>query len=142
MSSAPCPCGSGEPYAACCRPFHRGLAEPPLPAALVRARFCAFALKEVDFLVRTLDAQHPDRSRDEGALRRELRDAAQRFRYIRLTLLDAPPAEPGSEATVTFHAELFEKGKPRGFQERSVFRHDGKGWRYLRGDVTSPRPLP
>lgn len=69
-----CPCGSGERYAACCRPYHQG-AEPPDAVMLMRSRFTAFALGEVAYLWRTLHAAHPDRARGEGAFTADIRRA-------------------------------------------------------------------
>lgn len=101
----------------------------------MRARFAAFALKEIDFLWRTLDADHPDRQRDEAQVKRELRTAANTFNYVRLQILSADERPPGEVSKVTFRAELYEKGKDRSFTETSLFRHDGEGWRYLSGEV-------
>ncbi|WP_343900331.1 YchJ family protein [Nocardioides aquaticus] len=48
----PCPCGSGSPYASCCRRAHLG--EPsPTAEALMRSRYSAYALGEADHLFRT-----------------------------------------------------------------------------------------
>lgn len=95
----------------------------------MRARFSAFALKEVGFLIRTLHPEHVDLVGDGVELRRALRASVQRCRYVRLTVLGA------DGDWVHFRAEVFEKGKPCGFEERSWFRHDGTGWRYLRGET-------
>ncbi|MEO0565894.1 MAG: YchJ family metal-binding protein, partial [Chloroflexota bacterium] len=46
---APCPCGSGRAYKACCRPYHQGK-NPPTPEALMRARYSAYAAGEVRFV--------------------------------------------------------------------------------------------
>lgn len=48
-----CPCGSGEPYPACCGRFHAGSAQPPTAEALLRARYSAFAVGDADFLTST-----------------------------------------------------------------------------------------
>lgn len=51
-----CPCGSAKPYEQCCGPFHRG-GNPPTAELLMRARYCAFARKDRDFLLRTWHAK-------------------------------------------------------------------------------------
>jgi len=48
-----CPCGGGD-YANCCAPFHRG-ALPETALQLMRARYSAYALDELDFVHRTWD---------------------------------------------------------------------------------------
>src|SRR4051812_39885875 len=82
-----CPCGSNERYSACCRPFHRG-DEPPDPVRLMRSRYSAFALGEVDYLLRTLDPDHPDRQRPEAEALAELRRARSGVKYVGLRILD------------------------------------------------------
>jgi SEC-C motif-containing protein len=135
MPSAPlCPCSSGLRAPACCAPFHRGEREPPTPEALMRSRYSAYALKQVDHLWRTLHPSHPDRARPEEEVKRELRQAVASLKYPGLAVLDAErEAGPDGVARVLFHARVFEKGRDRSFLERSDFRHDGTGWRYVSG---------
>lgn len=142
MSRAPpCPCASGEPYARCCEPFHRGEREAPTPSALMRSRYAAFAKAHADYLWRTLHPQHPDRDAPEDLARRAIRASAQAHRYPGLTVLDAQPPGDDGLARVLFFARVFQKGRDRSFSECSEFAHDGVGWRYLRG-VTRAGPPP
>jgi SEC-C motif-containing protein len=102
----------------------------------MRARFCAFALREVPFLWSTLHPDHFDARREEAAVIRELRDACQRLKYVRLTVLDGGDNAQGDEGEVLFVAEIYQKGKERSFAERSRFRRASDGtWRYLSGDA-------
>ncbi|MGA9520218.1 MAG: YchJ family metal-binding protein [Myxococcaceae bacterium] len=141
MAATLCPCSSGRRYSECCAPFHKGLKEAPTPSELMRSRYSAFALKQVDYLWRTLHPDHPDRRRPEDEVKRELRKAFSTFKYPGLKILDAAgPGEDGA-AYVLFHAQVFEKGRDRSFVERSEFRHDGTGWRYLAGELRVPREL-
>ncbi|MFD1211919.1 YchJ family protein [Arthrobacter sp. GCM10027362] len=55
--SAPCPCGSGGSYGACCAPFHRGEADPATAVALMRSRYTAFCFGDADYLLRTWSGQ-------------------------------------------------------------------------------------
>lgn len=137
MAAEKCPCGSGERYRLCCRPFHRNEQEAPDCRTLVRTRFSAYALKEVDYLWKTLHAEHPDRKGDEAAQKADLRRGASAVNFARLFLLDADERPPGETSRVLFSAEIYEKGKPRGFTELSEFRHDGQGWRYVGGEMAA-----
>ena len=136
--SPPCPCSSGARYSACCAPYHRGTREAPDAEALMRSRYSAFALREVDYLWRTLHPEHPDRARPRDDWTREVRAHAQALKYPRLHVLDRQLAPPPAPSVVLFHARVFENGQDRSFVERSEFRHDGTGWRYLRGDARDP----
>lgn len=142
MPAPLCPCSSGLRYAQCCAPFHKAEREPPTPEALMRSRYSAFALKQVDHLWRTLHPTQPDRARPEEEAKRELRQVVARMKYPGLTVLDTAEAGPDGVARVLFHARVFEQGKDRSFVERSDFRHDGTGWRYVGGVLRLPSTLP
>jgi len=136
MAAKDCPCGSGRSYKTCCAPFHQG-AEPPDPTSLVRARYSAFALGEIDFLHRTLHEDHPDRikhSRDHVLA--ALRAASASFKYMGLEIREAHDADEHGIARVVYRARIFRKGSDVSFVERAEFRNDGEGWRYLGGKVT------
>ncbi|MEI2415676.1 YchJ family metal-binding protein [Orrella sp. JC864] len=55
--SMPCPCGSALAYGACCGRWHHGpqrLAAPDAQA-LMRSRYSAYVLDELDYLLQTWD---------------------------------------------------------------------------------------
>ena len=108
----------------------------------MRSRYSAFALREVAYLWKTLHPDHPDRARPEAEVMRELRAVAQSQQYPGLVVMDRRPPDQRGVAQVLFFAKVFEKGKDRSFVERSNFRHDGKGWRYLSGVGFRPADLP
>ncbi len=132
--AAPCPCSSGLAYDRCCGPYHRGERAAPDPPALMRSRYSAFALREAEYLHRTLHPEHEDRSRLKDVVLRSIRESASRHRYPGLRVIDHEGPDEGGIARVLFHARVFEKGRDRSFVELSDFAHDGEGWRYLRGE--------
>lgn len=138
----PCPCASGKRYSQCCAPYHRGAAEPPDAEHLMRSRYSAFALKQVDYLWRTLDPEHPDRARPKEEVLRELRAFTASHKFPELSVLGYQPPDASGTARVLFFARVFESGKDRSFLELSDFRHDGAGWRYLTGVTKLPSQLP
>lgn len=52
----PCPCGTGLTYAGCCYPLHRGESTAPTAEKLMRSRYSAFAVHDIDYL---LSSWHP-----------------------------------------------------------------------------------
>ncbi|MFL5343871.1 MAG: YchJ family protein [Hyalangium sp.] len=137
----PCPCSSGLRYRQCCASFHRGEAEPPDAEALMRSRYSAFALKEAAYLWKTLHPSHPDRARPEAEVVKELRAFSQSHQFPGLVVMDRRPPDAQGVAQVLFFAKVFERGKDRSFVERSDFRHDGTGWRYVSGALRLPSEL-
>jgi SEC-C motif-containing protein len=108
----------------------------------MRSRYSAYALKEVGYLWKTLHPNHTDRGRPEADVVREMRAFVQRHNYTGLVVMDRRPPDEHGVAQVLFFAKVFERGKDRSFVERSDFRHDGTGWRYLSGVPMLPEDLP
>ena len=52
-----CPCGSGENFASCCEPYLNGSQKPETAEQMMRARYTAHTLADIDFIVAT---HHPD----------------------------------------------------------------------------------
>ncbi|MGL5046562.1 MAG: YchJ family protein, partial [Shewanella sp.] len=56
-----CPCGSRISYQKCCAPLHihvdSGEVIARTPEQLMRSRYCAFVLKNFDYILKT---HHPD----------------------------------------------------------------------------------
>jgi len=48
-----CPCGSGKLYSKCCKPYISGKEIAPTPEALMRSRYTAYVLHEIDYIVDT-----------------------------------------------------------------------------------------
>lgn len=128
-----CPCGGGA-YAVCCAPFHAG-AEPPDAERLMRSRYSAFVLGDLDHLWRTLHPDHDDRARDRDEWARELSGGLKSLRYRRLRILDSAEPDEDGVAKVLFHVTLSAGRRAASFAELSYFAHDGDGWRYLVGET-------
>jgi SEC-C motif-containing protein len=97
----------------------------------MRSRFAAFALRDDEYLWRTLHPDHEDRARPRDLYRRAVRGSAAR--YMSLEVLDRSPPDEAGMARVLFLANVFEKGRDISFVELSEFLHDGDGFRYLGG---------
>jgi len=49
-----CPCGSSKEFSNCCEPLIKGKKKAATAEELMRARYTAFALKEIDFIMDTV----------------------------------------------------------------------------------------
>jgi SEC-C motif-containing protein len=117
-----CPCLSGEQYKDCCRRFHRGDAEAPTAEQLMRARYSAFVLLDVPYLLRTW---HPD-TRPAGL---ELEPDIQ---WRRLDIVSTSRGGPlDTEGTVEFKAHFRQDGRTGVQQETSRFLRLNGRWYYL-----------
>ncbi|KAB1643476.1 YchJ family protein [Gulosibacter chungangensis] len=118
---ARCPCGTGLVYGECCGRWHRGEAAPTAEA-LMRSRYCAFALGLVDYL---LASWHPQARPQQLEL-----DASIQWR--RLDILRTEAGGPfDCEGVVEFEAR-YRSLEGRGAQhEVSRFTREGGRWFYL-----------
>jgi SEC-C motif-containing protein len=134
-----CPCGSGEPYAACCGPLHRGratgLVTAPTAERLMRSRYSAFALGEASYLLLTW---HP--STRPPAL--EL-DPALEWRRLEIVGTTAG-AERDLAGTVAFVAHYRDAASGRAGRqdEDSTFRREAGQWFYVGPVAATPRTRP
>ncbi|MFD2110479.1 YchJ family protein [Thiorhodococcus fuscus] len=120
-----CPCDSGRPYAACCRPYIAGEAQAPTAETLMRSRYSAFTRNATDYL---RHSWHPDTcpsdlTPDPSAT------------WIGLKILATEAGGPDDEtATVEFVARYKIGGRAYRLHERSRFvRYQGR-WVYLDGE--------
>jgi SEC-C motif domain protein len=102
----------------------------------VRTRFSAFALGEVEYLWRTLDARHELRSQERDAVLRSLRTSSRSARYRSLEIHESKI--DGDRASVLFTARIFVQGRDRSFVELAFFARSGGAWRYLDGITLPP----
>lgn len=125
-----CPCHSGRPYAECCGRYIEGNEQPATAESLMRARYTAHTLGELDYIVRT----HDPASR--GDIDREAtRRWAERARWLGLEIVRTEGGGPGDAAgTVEFVAHFRERGERRRHHEVAAFRRDGDGhWLFVEG---------
>lgn len=131
--NAPCPCGQGAKLKRCCGRIHGGA--PPSPPELVRARYTAFVLGKVRFLIDTTHPSAPHFQADEAAWRAELLEYCRRATFTGLRLHGHEVDEHRGEAFVTFAVGLRVDGRDASFTERSRFLRDGNRWRYVSGQL-------
>ena len=48
-----CSCGSGRDYVTCCQPYVEGRAHPETPEALMRSRYTAYTMADIDYIEKT-----------------------------------------------------------------------------------------
>ncbi len=108
----------------------------------MRSRWSAFAVRDWEYLWRTLHPDHVDRSDPFEHWRAGVEAGAQALRYRKLTVLASAGPDADGFAHVLFHADISEGGKKRSFAEDSRFAKAEGGWRYLDGVVQLDRELP
>ncbi len=120
----PCPCRRGEPFDACCGPILAGAKPAPTAETLMRSRYTAYVVGDVDYLLRSW---HPNTRPAELEL-----DPAQRWLFLEIvgTQRGGPFDDNG---TVEFIAHYKLDGVRDAMHELSAFVRVDGAWVYLDG---------
>lgn len=122
-----CACGNGEPYSACCEPFHACRKIAPTAVALMRSRYSAFVYGKIDYLVETtLPASRT------GDLEAHCRATCESIRWIGLEIVGTSQGGPSDKfGKVEFKASYRSEGRIKVLHEHSRFRRKGGKWYYV-----------
>ena len=136
-STTLCPCTSGKTYGDCCGPLHAGSAFAPTAEALMRSRYSAYAVHNIDHIERT---DHPNRRGDFD--RKAAEQWATLSEWVGMDILSKDKGGvDDSEGMVEFRANFKVKGQEHHHIERSTFaKVDGK-WFYVDGQRPEQKPF-
>jgi SEC-C motif-containing protein len=115
---------------ACCGPVLRGARRAPTAEALMRSRYTAFALRDLEHLLRSW---HPS----TAPAREELADSlAEEVRWLRLEIHGTEAGGPFDDAGVVEFSAISKGPHGRSVQrERSRFVREDGAWLYLDGEL-------
>ena len=116
-----CYCCSEIPYSDCCEPYISNKKSAPTALALMRSRYSAYAIQNVDYLIET-NAAATRKFHDK----KDILDWARQNQWMKLEILNH------TENTVEFKAYyLDERLKMQVHHEKSRFVFDLGKWFYL-----------
>jgi SEC-C motif-containing protein len=139
-ASNTCPCGSGNDLKLCCQPLIQGKKKAATAEDLLRSRYTAFALGEVDYVLKT---HHPKTAND--VKREEIEEWSKSSDWLGLKIVQKEAGgENDEQGTIVFCATYQEKADakakqaadapvpaPKEHWEQSLFeKHQGE-WRFL-----------
>ena len=126
-----CPCGSEKSYADCCAPLLAGEAFAKTAEQLMRSRFSAYVLKQIDYLYETT---HPDKR--DADFRTEMAAWANRAEFTKLEVLASRQGRALDKVgKVEFIAYYRQFGEEKQMHELSRFRRFKGKWHYYDGAV-------
>ncbi|MBF6056892.1 MULTISPECIES: YchJ family protein [Thiomicrorhabdus] len=129
MSFQACLCGSSKAFSDCCQPLIEGLKTAETSEALMRSRYCAFKLRNADYLMQSWDEE----------TRPEFIDFDLSLEWTGLQINGRKKGrKKDGEGWVTFVAHYRISGQNiEGYlHEKSYFRKNNNGlWRYVEGEI-------
>lgn len=132
---AACPCGSSREYEECCQPFHKGAAQAPSAEALMRARYSAYVLGEIDYLVRSIPLL--ERKKFD---RRSAKLWSQSAEWKGLEVRSVTEKANGTRAVIEFVARFAAEGEDHAHHEIASFEKVNDRWYFLDGKLVETEP--
>lgn len=121
----PCPCGSGATYDACCGRLHRGAGPARTAEELMRSRYAAYAVGDLDHVFRTW---HP-RTRPDDLV------PDPGLQWTGLEVLATEAGGPDDDVgRVEFVAHWESSGRRGALHEDSRFARRAGRWVYVDGE--------
>jgi SEC-C motif-containing protein len=131
-----CPCGSGKLYDSCCGLYHSGEELPRTAEELMRARYSAFAVGNMDFISSTHDPRTME-SYDEE----QTRDWARESEWLGLEICHTQYGlESDDTGIVEFIAKYRQQGQEHRHHEEGRFRKQSGKWYFSDGQMVL-RPI-
>lgn len=125
MKNLACPCGQGD-YQHCCQPLHVGQAHAETASQLMRSRYSAFALQQIDYIVQTT-ALGQQASLDVDAIA----DWSKSNQWLKLEVLNSNEKLDKSHAQVEFKAHYHDAKQAQIHHEISHFVQHQARWYFL-----------
>lgn len=121
-----CPCNSGKMYANCCETFISHQDIPATPEALMRSRYTAYALNNIDYITETmkspaLDNFDPDATRERN----------KKIKWVELKVVNT--SYGFANGMVEFYASYTKNNKLHVLHEMSDFVLENGRWYYVSG---------
>ena len=123
-----CPCGSALEYSLCCQRYLSGNERAPVPSELMRSRYCAYVMKDADYLIGTW---HP--SCQAETFRADIQKNFAHTEWLGLTVFATEESRNPGEGFVSFVARFSENNKNGAIIERSRFLQENGQWYYIDG---------
>ena len=121
-----CPCGL-QNYSDCCALYHTGERIPATPEALMRSRYAAYALANIDYIQKTMRKKAL-----AGFDKSNAKAWANSVTWLGLKVIHTRN-ESLDRGFVEFIARLIEGGKQQSIHEISEFHRVDEKWYYVDG---------
>jgi SEC-C motif-containing protein len=119
-----CYCNSNKIFTECCEPYILGNQKVPTAESLMRARYSAYCVQNIDYILATTHI-----STRKYHDKQETLAFASQNKWVKLEIINA------SETTVEFQAfYLDSKLKAQIHHEKSTFKKEEGSWFYVDGE--------
>ncbi|VGM96040.1 Predicted metal-binding protein related to the C-terminal domain of SecA [uncultured Avibacterium sp.] len=132
-TTALCPCQSGNAYQDCCQPLHQKQKIAQSAEQLMRSRYAAFVLQDIDYIVETTVPSQQTLLDYEA-----LKQWAEQTRWRGLEVLKHDAKLDKTHSAVEFKAKFSSAEGEQIHHEKSLFVNVGVRWYFADPTVTLP----
>lgn len=133
----PCICGNDTTTESCCGAIIKGERPAQTAEELMRSRYSAYVMGEVDYI---MDTHAPEAAED--ADREAIEEWASEAEWLGFEVLDtAAGGAEDDEGEVEFICRFNQNGEEQVLHERSRFRRDEGTWRFVDGQLVKSKPI-
>ncbi len=126
-----CPCGTTKTYEDCCSVYIKGAKKAPTAEILMRSRYTAFAVNELDYVEKT----HHPKTRSELDME-SVRSWAANSEWLGLEIRETEKGlEKDSEGKVEFKCKFIFNGAEQSHHELSTFKKEDGEWFFVDGSM-------
>lgn len=126
-----CPCNSSKTYNECCKIAHQNIQSIATAESLMRSRYSAFALANINYL----QESHHSKTRPSNREKKEILIWAKSVQWIKLEVINTTKGRyTDLIGTVEFKAFFMENGKIDIIHENSSFCKENNHWTYLKAN--------
>lgn len=124
-----CYCNSGKDFNTCCKPIIRGIAKAETAEQLMRSRYSAFVIADINYLLKS----HHQSTRPTKE-RKQILNWTKSVRWIGLVIVSTQKGQPGDhDGFVEFKATYLDNGQLGCIHEKSYFVKEQDTWFYQSG---------
>lgn len=131
-----CPCCSGKPFKSCCEPFLKDEKKPETAEHLMRSRYTAFVLKDMEYIANTQAENAAD-----GFDLEEAKKSANHAKWCGLSIIDPGKKNGSDKDEVEFCARYIAGDQLHLLHERSQFKKINGQWFYTSGTLIPHTPI-
>ncbi|AOW19592.1 YchJ family protein [Urechidicola croceus] len=123
-----CPCNPSIKYSDCCEKAHRNIHTVKTAEALMRSRYSAFVMANIDYLQQS----HHTTTKPSKREKKDIEKWAKSVEWIKLEVLNTTHGTQNDmNGTVEFKAFFMENGAVNVIHENSNFSKENNHWVYL-----------
>ena len=127
-----CPCGSGKKYGECCEPIIKNTSKALTAESLMRARYTAYVVHEIDFIINSCEEGEGIADIDKKATE----DWSRNSTWNGLKILRTEKGQEGDdEGVVEFTADYTLKQMHDVHHEVAAFKKINGEWKYVAGNI-------